>query len=267
MKLGLAYNVFDGEELLIYSLKNLIPLVDFICVVYQTTSNFGNKNPMLRERLERLKMMGLIDELYLYEPKIDYLEDGKIDVENGTRNEFEKRNIGLNICKTNGCDTFMTIDCDELYDQEQFIWAKNEFELGGYDTSFAQMKTFYKYAHLEITPSEDYYVPMFYKIKKDTKFTYDFTPPYPCHIDPTRRVKAGYSRIFQRDEIEMYHYSYVRHNLLSKVENTSAQSNNESKKRVCKHFDNFKSKDDGALLINLQEFKLKEVQNKFDIIL
>ena len=267
MRLGLAYNVFDGEELLIYSLNNLIPLVDFICVVYQTTSNFGNKNPMLKERLERLKRMGLIDELHLYEPQIEYLENGELDIKNGRHNEFQKRNIGLEICRKNSCDTFMTIDCDELYDETQFLWAKNEFETGGYDTSFAKMKTFYKYASLEVTPSEEYYVPMFYKIKKDTKFTYDFIPPYPCDIDPTRRVKAGYSRIFQREEVEMYHYSYVRNNLISKVNNTSAQNNKESRIKVCNHFDNFSSKKDGALFLNLKEFKLKEVKNKFNIIL
>jgi len=43
MKLGCAYNIFDGEEMLIHSLNNLRPMVDYICVVYQTTSNFGNK--------------------------------------------------------------------------------------------------------------------------------------------------------------------------------------------------------------------------------
>ena len=47
MKLGCAYNIFDGEEMLPHSLKNLRPMVDYICVVYQITSNFGNKNETL----------------------------------------------------------------------------------------------------------------------------------------------------------------------------------------------------------------------------
>ena len=265
MKLGVAYNIFDGEEMLPHSLRNLRPMVEFICVVYQTTSNFGNKNPLLLEQLEMLQIEGLIDKLFFYEPKIERLENGEVDWKHGTHNEFEKRNIGLNICRANGCDAFMTIDCDELYDEKQFLWARVDFEKGGYDTSFLQMKTFYKKPTLEVTPSEEYYVPLFYKINKDTKFTYEFAPPYPCNIDPTRRVKAGYSRIYQRDEIEMYHYAYVRNNLVSKVTNTSAQSDYISKKQVCHHFDNFKGVEDGALFIGLQAFDLKEVENKFNI--
>ena len=59
MKLGVAYNIFDGEEMLPFSLKNLRPMVDFICVVYQTTSNFGNENPTLKKTLENLKGSGI----------------------------------------------------------------------------------------------------------------------------------------------------------------------------------------------------------------
>ena len=209
--------------------------------------------------------MGLIDKLYFYEPNIQKDERGEIKWQNGTKNEFTKRNIGLNICRANKCDAFMTIDCDELYDPKQFQWAKEDFELGGYDTSFTQMKTFYKFPTLEITPPEDYYCPLFYKLKKDTEFTYAFTNPYPVNIDPTRRVKAGYTRIYQRNEIEMYHYAYVRHNLQSKVINTSAQMDIVSKQQVCYHFDNFKKAEDGALFIGLQPFALKEVDNKFNI--
>ena len=265
MKLGVAYNIFDGEEMLIHSLRNLSPMVDYICVVYQTTSNFGNKNTNLEKILKSYKALGLIDFMYHYNPEIEKDDNGKIDWKNGTENEFKKRNIGLDICRANKCDAFMTIDCDELYDNSQFNFAKKDFEQGGYDTSFTQMRTFYKEPIYEVTPPEEYYCPLFYRIKKDTKFTYEFTNPYPVNIDPTRRVKAGYSRIYQRDEIEMYHYAYVRHNLASKVENTSAQMDNISKKQVCFHFDTFSKPEDGGLFIGLQPFELKRVHNKFKI--
>ena len=42
MKLGVSYNVFDGEELLESSIKSIRDNVDHISVVYQTISNFGN---------------------------------------------------------------------------------------------------------------------------------------------------------------------------------------------------------------------------------
>jgi hypothetical protein len=41
-KLGAAYNVFDGEELLWRSIESIRPVVQFVVVVYQTTSNFGD---------------------------------------------------------------------------------------------------------------------------------------------------------------------------------------------------------------------------------
>ena len=63
----------------------------------------------------------------------------------------------------------------------------------------------------------------------------------------------------------MYHYAYVRHNLKSKVKNSSAQSDMVSQAQICYHFDNFKKAQDGALFIGLQPFALKEVENKFNI--
>lgn len=265
MKLGCAYNIFDGEEMLIHSLNNLRPMVDYIVVVYQTTSNFGNKNENLMATLQKYHKAGLIDSMYLFEPTLEKDSHGNIKWQNGTENEFKKRNIGLEMCRANKCDAFMTIDCDELYDPKQFEWAKQDFEMGDYDTSFTQMRTYYKHPTMEVTPPEDYHCPLFYKIKKDTKFTYEFAFPYPVVIDPTRRVKAGYTRVYSREEIEMYHYAYVRHNLISKVTNSSAQSDIISQKQICYHFDNFKEAKDGALFIGLQPFALKEVENKFNI--
>ena len=41
MKLGVSYNLFDGEELLEGSIKQIRSEVDYISVVYQEVSNFG----------------------------------------------------------------------------------------------------------------------------------------------------------------------------------------------------------------------------------
>jgi hypothetical protein len=264
MKLGIAYNIFDGEEMLPFTLRNLRPFAEFIVVIYQTTSNFGNKNPNLLPTLEKLKKEGLIDMLYLYEPKMEYEKGSSvINWKSGTLNEIEKRNIGLKICRANGCDTYMTLDCDELYDPNEFRWAMFDFEMGGYDTSFTQLLTYYKLPTMQIEPPEDYYVPLFYKLKKDTKHEYFDT--YPVHIDRTRMVKAGYAKVYKREEIQMYHYAYVRNNLISKVNNSSAQSDENSSKEIIKRYEKWKSKEDGALCINMIENKLIEVENKFNI--
>ena len=56
MKLGVSYNIFDGEELLEGSIKQIKDQVDYISVVYQTISNFGNScNEDLVNFLNKLK--------------------------------------------------------------------------------------------------------------------------------------------------------------------------------------------------------------------
>lgn len=266
MKLGVAYNVFDGEEMLVHSVANLRPMVDFICVIYQNKSNFGNKNPRLWQTIKKLLSENLIDAIYHYEPTFLYDKGNKLDTYNGINNEINKRNIGLKLCREYDCDVFMTIDCDELYDPQQFMWAKDDFEKGGYDTSFSLMKTYYKFPTIELSPPETYYAPLFYKLKKDTAFSFDYwNEHYPVQIDPTRRVKAGYSRVYTRDEIEMYHYAYVRKRIRQKVENSSSQISDEIKDKVCYHYDHWKGIDDKALFINGSEHTLIEVDNKFNI--
>ncbi len=283
-KLGVVYNVFDGEELLPYSIKQIRSEVDFIVVVYQSVSNFRYLNPKLLPTLRELKEKGMVDMLYEYTPNFDYLEDknalnelqDKIEKESGfklskkeitacdgSRNETEKRNIGLKICRANGCSFFITIDCDELYITEQFRKAKEDFLAGGYDTSFCKMLTFYKLPTMQLDPPEEYYVPLFYKIKDDTEFRY--YKVYPVMCDPTRRVQSGHPRIFNRDEIQMYHYSYVRNNLSSKLNNSSIQESKEEKKQILDHFKNWKSKEDGAFLMSEQKYDLIEVENLFKI--
>ena len=44
MRLGVAYNLFDGEELIEYSIKSIRNNVDFICIIWQKISNHGGRN-------------------------------------------------------------------------------------------------------------------------------------------------------------------------------------------------------------------------------
>ena len=72
MKLGVSYNIFDGEELLEGSIRQIRDNVDYISVVYQTISNFGNPcSPGLELMLKNLKSIGLVDELFLYMPNLN----------------------------------------------------------------------------------------------------------------------------------------------------------------------------------------------------
>lgn len=262
---GVAYNVFDGEELLEYSINSIREYVDFIVVIGQEISNYGEKNIFLRQNLHRLKSLNKIDLIHWYQPNLELDIDGNIKSDNGVENEQKKRQIGLEICRNKGCNVFSSMDCDELYIGDDYGNALKDFVHGGYDSSFCQMKTFYKHPNWQVTPCETYYVPLFYSIKKNTKFTFEFVYPYPVEIDPSRRIKAGYSRIFERSEIEMYHFSYVRKNLLSKVRNSSAQFNKVVQDKVVNHWNDISNISQGALFLNNQKFDLIESENVFNI--
>jgi len=117
MKLGITYNVFDSEELLEYSILQVREFAHIISVVYQEVSNFGNKNENLKPLLEKLKQKGLIDIIIPYSPTFEKDKNNKIKIANGTKNEQDKRNIGVEISRANGCEIFMNMDCDELYEE------------------------------------------------------------------------------------------------------------------------------------------------------
>lgn len=266
MRLGVAYNIFDGEELLGYSLKNMRELTDYIVLVYQEQSNFGKWNRNLSPLLLQYQKEGLIDRCYKYTPTFQYDSNKNIINTNGLNNEIEKRNIGLQLCKENKCTHFLNLDCDELYDPTQFQDAKKEIDEVGYDTSFCRMVTYYKQADIMVYPHEDYYAPFIYRIKSNTKFSFDhWNNLYPCKIDPTRRISAGYSRIYDEQELMMHHFAYVRKNMESKITNTSSQVSYEEKCKVLKHWKNFKDIKDDGLFIGGKRHKLKYTTNKFNI--
>ena len=215
MILGISYNVFDGEELLEGSIKQIRNEVHYISVVYQTKSNLGNQcNKTLLELLNELKSNKWIDHLEEYEP---------LDLP-PHENEIRKRNIGLELSRKNECTHHMSMDTDEYYDINQFQFLKKKIETYRYDASFCKMKTYYKSWEFQLDPPEEYYVSLIFKIKPNSKYIVNY--PTPVLVDPTRRMShTNKAVIFKRNEIEMHHGSYIRNNLRFKLENSSAISN------------------------------------------
>lgn len=231
MRLGISYNLFDGEELLEGSIKQIRDLVDYVSVVYQTTSNFGNPcNPNLVPLLERLKSEGLIDELFEYSPKVN---------KGGHSNEIQKRNIGLALSQGAGCTHHMSMDSDEYYLKSEFSFLKNKIIEGDYDSSYCQMQTYYKSWEYSLNPPEEYYVSLIFKIKSES--TYVLGYPAPVLVDPTRRMSPSDKPIvFKRDEIQMHHGSYIRDNVRTKLINSSASTNfNKDIDRIVNHYNSW----------------------------
>ena len=195
MKLGVSYNVFDGEELLESSIKQIRSEVDYISVVYQTVSNFGEQcDENLVPLLEDLKSKGLVDELYPYFPLN----------KNGSGNEISKRNLGFNLSKNNGCTHHMSMDTDEYYNLEQFKYLKRIMVEGNFDSSACQMMTYYKEPIYRLEPKEEYFVSLIFKIRDGIEFN---SVGFPVVVDPTRRMVCGNFRKFTRDGLYSCRFS------------------------------------------------------------
>ena len=115
MKLGISYNLFDGEELLRDSVVSIRDSVDFISVVYQKKSNYGNPyNPEVENILVQLIDEKLVDFAMPIEPDIDPLHWIEDIQQMGAFNEINKRNVGIEISRQKDCTHHLAIDVDEF---------------------------------------------------------------------------------------------------------------------------------------------------------
>jgi len=212
MKIGVTYNIFNGEELLEGSIKSIRDSVDFIGVVYQTISNHGEEAPeRLYLTIKRLVNDGLIDVVIKYNP---------LPI-NAKANELDKRNLGLELSKSNGCDYHMSMDSDEFYKKDEFNYMVKTIIDGDYDMGVCQMCSYYKSPEYQLSPKEDYFVSVLHKITEQTKFV--MNQPCSVVVDPTRKINFNKLKIFARNEIEMHHMTYVRDDIFSKLNNAGAK--------------------------------------------
>ena len=287
MKLGAVYNVFNSEELLEASIKSIKNQVDFVVIVFQTISNFGEKcSEDLIPTLNNLQNKGLVDVLIEYTPKpFNEEEMNKLLSKNkrnkGVKiadqylNEIMKREVGRLACyKYGGCNYFMAMDCDEFYKDSDLKNMKTYVFDNNIDCLCCKMRNFFKWPTIELLPeTEAYCVPVIYRIHQDYPFKID--APYPCTVDPTRKLEnISNIKIAHRDMIEMYHYSYVRKDIKSKLFNISnrfdlidgGQSN--SLENYVKHFEKWEPSNN---IIHPHPYfqksftEIKQVPNWFDI--
>lgn len=229
VKLGAAYNVWDGIELLEKSIRLIRKHVDYVCVVFQEKSNYGNKLSESQEKVF-LKLLDekLINMVLYYDP----IPGVKASV-----NEVEKRNIGKRQCEVVGCTHFLTIDADEYYAPSRFEEAKRKVIDGNFDASACQMITYYKDTHTILWPPEQYFVPFIYKLD-DREFREYIK--WPVLADPTRKLESKNVLIFDREEIQMHHLSYVRNDIRQKLYNSSALPNFRSRvEQIANYYDHW----------------------------
>ncbi len=252
MKLGISYQVFDGEEFLEPAIRSIRDLIHHVCVVYQTTSYFGNPaHPELEPTVKKLLADGFVDELVLYEPNLPlgYKE-----------NELRIRNLGLQKSREAGCTHHISADADELYDHTQLKYAMETMDNSEFDSSLAVMDSYYKKPTYLIQPSQNQYVTLIHPIDIE----YDMQSGLPKHIELTRRLKSNNCRIFTRDEFVIHHMSYVRRDMRRKYANNSNGLLFDIEKFVAV-YDKYEL---GQRVMTIPDFlnrKTVEVSNRFNI--
>jgi len=256
MKLGVCYNLFDCEELLESSILSVRNVVDHICIVWQKTSNYGTIcNPHLESFLEYLKEEGLVDSIIYYETKFhfsnaereiiispnarpDELGGPKDQIGDQFFNESTKREIGRLDCLKHNCTHFLSMDADEYYFEDEIITSKEKIIKNGFEFTVCRMRIYGKIPTVEYLQDDINAVPYICVCSVDKPFR--LATPYPmngmdgnspCALDPTRRIDGiDFGRgkkyyLFDRNEVEMHHMTFLRKDISKKLTNVSNKSN------------------------------------------
>ena len=214
MKLGISYNLFDGEELLESSIKSVRDSADHINVIYQKISNWGEPcSENLEDLLSDLVKKKLIDKIYCYTPKNT----------SAGKNELHKRNIGLNIAKARFCSHFHNMDCDEFYHKNQFDEAKKFIIANKIEASSCKFINYIRQPTWQIQNDPQMYVPFITKINLLTKLSRKSY--FPVLVDPTRKMNGNRKfKYFEPQDLRMEHMWLVRKDLNKKFNNSSGKN-------------------------------------------
>lgn len=229
MKLAAIFNVWADWDWLNISVNHISPVVDGIIVIWSEKSNYGE----VCEPYPMLAVWGtvtspIVVHVYRKEPALIH----------PMHEETARRNFGLQKARELGYTHFLSIDCDELYDPEQFHKEKQRFidnpNLAGL---VCASQVYVKSPTLTIG-LDTTLVPFIHKITPTLKHSFNRMYPFSwdkgqIKIDPTRSLNID--RGVEWSPIVMDHYSWVRSDIARKVRNSTAKANIE-KTEVVKNF-------------------------------
>jgi hypothetical protein len=243
-RLALTVNAFDASELLESLVSEIRDQVNWVIAFYQKKSYWQNPmDPKDFEELQRLKSIGLINELIEFKP--DYNKPAR-------EQETDKRNMGIQMMRSQGYSHILNIDCDEFYDKDQFRIAKEMINKNGWPITYWSYVNYYKdFEHYLVYPFRPF-VPGIHS----TYFTYTFNGPAPGPTDPTRRIfnpmNLG-TYLFPDEVIRMGHCAWVRKDIRKKLENWSAKDffPKEHINKCVERWENWKEGEDAIMLFNV----------------
>ncbi len=276
MKLGVSYNAFNGCELLEYSINQIRNLVDYIVIVYQIVSWFGDKKIYDKdlEILKDLKNRNIINDLILFE----IIEPAKNQYESQIL-ESKKRNLGRDYCIKNECTHFLDMDVDEFYINYQFEATKNYIEENDIPYTIVEYINYFKLPIYQSIRNHNNirYVPFICKIFNNENIIIDsnnfFIYETFISVDKTRFYNTCEIKfLFDYNTIMMHHMTGVRKNLEDKFFSYSGR--NMKIERNVKHLsDSIKNLKDANLNFNKQfedllffnHLAIEKVDNIFSI--
>jgi len=255
VKVGFCYTVFNGEELLEKSIKQIEDNVDLIIICFQIISNKGEENKGLKAFLGRFAGKNKVVLVY-FTPDLNI---------NTKENERKKHQLMIETAKKNGCSHVVLGACDHFYEQKQFKNAINFSINEGYDVTFTKMFTYYKQADWQITPPEDYYMPFLIKLYKHTEISKNIK--YPYLVDPSVKVNTcNRYFLFESEFCVLHHYSMIRDDIKNKFGNAAASIRwtKEQQEEFINEYENYSLIDNPGVKY-FQGRKIKKVQNIFNI--
>ena len=204
MKLGLSYILFSGEELLPIGIPPIRHLVDFISIVYQKKSFYGNEmHPELLQNLEQIR------------PLVDLICEFVPNNKNCRINETAARNFGLELSRKAGCTHHIAADVDEFYEPSGLEYVKKEME--GYNCSLVHSENYYKNLNWFVYPSQNLKTTFIHPVDS----FYDMNVPFKYPVDGTRKCNpCDKCRVFDKSEFFIHHMSYVRNDIRRKIVNS-----------------------------------------------
>ena len=263
MKLGAAYTVFNGIELMEDSIDSIRESVDYGCVVYQDVSNHGRSSEYdLPKFFDYLKSKGKVDDYFYYKTDLSLLN----------RNELPKNQQCVEAVRNAGCSHFILMDVDEFFIREDFDAAKKVVEEGGYDAAYCEQVVYcynpwteWNYDRpLEIKTGK----PVLFDIA-DPKRNMRFNESWPgLQADPFRKMPSKNIKHFDTDELVFHHMSEVRYDVkefASKHLNQAKRADKEKYTKVANHNKSFENWEDGDDFVHVsgKVFKTRRVEQKF----
>lgn len=212
-KLGATYSIFNGEEILPFSLKSIRKNVDYINVVYQKVSWTGKEcDSNLVLTLEKLKEDGLIDNIIEYKMPIN-INKSKI-----AKLVIKKKMLGIKDLQKNNCTHCMILDADELYNPKQLESAKEFVIINGITHSACNLYDYKYYPEIRCRDAAFYSVPFIFKLRLYSGLSAKHNMP--CKVDDLRTFKYNkyFDKFYFLNFISMNHMTGLRKCYSDKLE-------------------------------------------------